>query len=131
LSTKARIPFYRNPTIRGIAAQIIVLGLVVWALVTIFNNTVTNLNERGIQTGIGFMDQVAPFAVGFSPFIDFTLGESTYWDVFLIGIQNTIIVSILGILAATIIGFLVGVMRLSPNFLLSRFALVYIEKDPG
>jgi general L-amino acid transport system permease protein len=127
LSTKARIPFYRNPTIRGIAAQVIVLGLVVWALVTIFNNTVTNLNERGIQTGFGFMDQVAPFAVGFSPFIEFTLGESTYWQVFLIGIQNTIIVSVLGIFSATIVGFLVGVMRLSPNFLLSRFALVYIE----
>ncbi|MGF1620536.1 MAG: amino acid ABC transporter permease [Rhodomicrobiaceae bacterium] len=127
MSSKARIPFYRNPAIRGIAVQIAVLGLVVWALLTVFDNTVTNLRERGIQTGFSFFDQVAPFAVGFSPFIEFKLGESTYWEVFLIGIQNTIIVSVLGIFAATIIGFLVGVMRLSPNFLLSRFALVYIE----
>ena len=127
MSSKTHIPFYRNPLVRGILAQIAVLGFVVWALLTIFNNTVTNLEERGIQTGFDFFDQVAPFAVGFSPFIEFKLGESTYWTVFLIGIQNTIIVSILGILAATIVGFVIGVMRLSPNYLLSRFALIYIE----
>ncbi len=127
LAQKARIPLYRNPAIRGIAAQVVVLVIVIWALVTIFNNTVSNLRVRGIQTGFDFMDQVAPFAVGFSPFIEYRLGESPYWLVFLIGIQNTIIVSILGIIAATIIGFTVGVMRLSPNFFLSRFALLYIE----
>jgi general L-amino acid transport system permease protein len=127
LAQKARIPLYRNPAIRGIAAQVVVLAIVIWALVTIFNNTVSNLRVRGIQTGFDFMDQVAPFAVGFSPFIEYRLGESPYWLVFLIGIQNTIIVSILGIIAATIIGFTVGVMRLSPNFFLSRFALLYIE----
>lgn len=127
MSTKARIPFYRNPVFRGLATQIIVLGLVVWAFATIVDNTVTNLNKLGIQTGIGFFEEVAPFAVGFSPFIEFKLGESTYWTVFLIGIQNTIIVSVLGIVSATLIGFVIGVMRLSPNFLLSRFALIYIE----
>ena len=127
LAQKARIPLYRNPFIRGIAAQAVVLAIVVWALVTIFNNTVENLRVRGIQTGFDFMDQVAPFAVGFSPFIEYKLGESPYWLVFLIGIQNTIIVATLGIIAATVVGFTVGVMRLSPNFFLSRFALLYIE----
>jgi general L-amino acid transport system permease protein len=127
LSSKTSIPFYRNPAVRGIAAQAAALLLVVWALYSIFDNTVTNLRERGIQTGFSFLDQVAPFAVGFSPFIEFKLGESTYWTVFFIGLQNTIIVSVLGIISATIVGFVVGVMRLSPNFLLSRFALIYIE----
>jgi general L-amino acid transport system permease protein len=127
LAQQARIPLYRNPAIRGIAAQLVVLAIVVWALATIFNNTVENLRVRGIQTGFDFMDQVAPFAVGFSPFIEYKLGETHYWVVFLIGIQNTIIVSILGVIAATIVGFTVGVMRLSPNFFLSRFALLYIE----
>jgi len=127
LNRKSRIPVYRNPAIRGIAAQAVVLGLVLWALLTIFNNTVGNLRARGIQTGFDFLDQVAPFAVGFSPFIDFRLGESPYWLVFLIGIQNTIIISVLGIVAATLLGFLIGVLRLSPNFFLSRLALIYIE----
>ncbi|RIA55816.1 amino acid ABC transporter permease [Dichotomicrobium thermohalophilum] len=127
MSRNNRIPFYRNPVYRGIAVQITVLALVLWALYTIFTNTVANLNERGIQTGFGFLTETAPFAVGFSPFIDYKLGETPYWVVFLIGIQNTIIVSVLGILAATILGFIVGVARLSPNFLLSRFASVYVE----
>jgi general L-amino acid transport system permease protein len=127
LAQKARIPLYRNPVVRGIAAQVAVLAIVIWALVTIFNNTVSNLRVRGIQTGFDFMDQVAPFAVGFSPFIEYKLGETHYWVVFLIGIQNTIIISVLGIVAATIVGFTVGVMRLSPNFFLSRFAMLYIE----
>lgn len=127
MSRRSRIPFYRNPAVRGVAVQITVLALVLWALYTIFDNTVTNLNQRGIQTGFGFLDQVAPFGISFSPFIDFKLGETTYWSVFFIGIQNTIIVSLLGVVVATILGFVVGVARLSPNFFLSRFASVYIE----
>jgi general L-amino acid transport system permease protein len=127
VSQKARIPFYRNPAVRGVIAQIVVLGVVVWALLTIFFNTIHNLQTRGIQTGFSFLDQVAPFAVGFSPFIDFKLGESPYWLVFIIGVQNTIVVSVLGIIAATILGFLLGVARLSPNFFLARFASLYIE----
>jgi len=127
LSRKSRIPFYRNPVYRGVALQIAVLGLVLWALYTIFTNTVQNLNERGIQTGFGFLDEVAPFSIGFSPFIDFQLGETNYWTVFFIGIQNTMIVSVLGIIVATLIGFIVGVARLSPNFFLSKFASAYIE----
>lgn len=127
MSRKTRIPFYRNPVYRGVAAQIAVLAFVIWAFYTIFTNTVANLNERGIQTGFGFLGEVAPFSIGFSPFIDFQLGETTYWTVFFIGIQNTIIVSALGIFVATILGFLVGVARLSPNFLLSTFASTYIE----
>jgi len=127
LTSKSRIPFYRNPVYRNVISQVVVLSVVVWALLTIFNNTVSNLNERGIQTGFGFLNETAPFQVSFSPFIEYTLGESTYWVVFFIGVQNTILVSIAGILAATIIGFLIGIARLSPNFLLASFASTYIE----
>lgn len=121
------VPWHRNPKIRGFIAQVVLLALVAWALWTIFDNTVHNLQVRGIQTGFGFLNEVAPFGVRFSPFIEFKLGESTYWDVFLIGIQNTIIVSVLGIVATTMLGFLIGVMRLSPNWFISKFASIYIE----
>ena len=77
LSRQTRIPFYRNPAYRGVAAQIAVLAFVVWAFYTIFTNTVENLNERGIQTGFGFLTEIAPFSIGFSPFIDFELSETT------------------------------------------------------
>lgn len=127
MAGKSRIPLHRDPRVRAIVFQLAAAALVIWSLMTIFSNTVKNLRERGIQTGFGFLEDVAPFNVGFSPIIEFKLGTSTYWDVFLIGIQNTIIVSIFGIIAATILGFFVGIMRLSPNFLVSRIALVYIE----
>jgi len=107
--------------------QILALAFVVYGLYSLFQTTVDNLVARGIQTGTSFFDEVAPFQIGFSPFFDYKLGESTYIDVFFVGIQNTILVSVLGIFAATILGFLIGIIRLSPNWLLSRGALVYIE----
>jgi len=126
-SNQTSIPWHRDPRVRAVIIQAILLFTVAWALITIFNNTVTNLEGQGIHTGFGFLDQIAPFAVGFSPFIEFTLGKSTYWDVFLIGIQNTIIVSLLGIVAATLLGFVIGVMRLSHNWLIAKVASLYIE----
>ena len=122
-----KTPWHRNPKVRGVIAQIVLVVLVAWALTTIFHNTVANLEERGIKTGFSFLHEVAPFGISFSPFIKFTLGESTYWDVFLIGIQNTIIVSFFGVIAAVLLGFLIGVMRLSQNWFVSKFATIYIE----
>ena len=123
----ASVPWHRNPRVRGIVAQVVLLGLVAWGLWTIFGNTMHNLQVRGIHTGFGFLGEVAPFGVRFSPFIEYKLGESTYWDVFLIGVQNTIIVSVFGVIATTILGFVIGVMRLSPNWFVSKFASIYIE----
>ncbi len=122
-----KIPIHRNPLIRSIVFQISLLGLVYLVGYFLYHNTVTNLEQRGIKTGFDFLNDVAPFNIGFSPFLEFELGKSTYWQVYLIGIQNTILVSILGIIGATILGFVIGIMRLSPNWLISRFAVVYIE----
>ncbi len=127
MAQKTKIPFHRDPKIRSLALQITIPALVIWGLYTLFQNAVYNQEQRGIKTGFDFLDQVAPFAVGFSPFLEFNLGESTYWQVLFIGIQNTILVAVLGIIAATVLGFLIGIMRLSPNWLISRFATVYIE----
>ena len=126
-NTAPATPWHRDPGIRALIFQALLLLIVIWSLGTIFSNTVTNLENRGIHTGFDFLHEVAPFAVGFSPFIEFKLGESTYWDVFLIGIQNTMIVSLLGIVAATLLGFFIGIMRLSPNWLVSKMASAYIE----
>ena len=125
--TAPATPWHRDPAVRALVFQALLVLVVAWSLGTIFSNTITNLESRGIHTGFDFLDEVAPFAVGFSPFIEFKLGESTYWDVFLIGIQNTMIVSVLGIVAATLLGFIIGIMRLSPNWLVSKIASVYIE----
>lgn len=127
MANTSKIPIHRNPLVRSIFFQVGLLGLVSLVLYLLYQNTVTNLEQRGIRTGFDFLHDIAPFNIGFSPFLEFELGKSTYWQVYLIGIQNTILVSVLGIIAATILGFIIGVMRLSPNWLISRFALVYIE----
>jgi general L-amino acid transport system permease protein len=127
VSPTDHVPFHRNPKVIAVFSQLLIATLLAGFLYWIYSNTIENLNRAGIQTGFGFLDQVAPFKVGFSAFLEFKLGESTYWRVFWIGVQNTIFVSILGIIAATLLGFTVGIMRLSPNWIISRFALVYIE----
>lgn len=127
MSQNDHVPFHRNPVILSVISQILVALILAGFLYWIYSNTVENLNKAGIKTGFGFLDQVAPFKIGFSAFLDFRLGESTYWDVFWIGVQNTIFVSIMGIIAATLLGFTIGIMRLSPNWIVSRIALVYIE----
>ena len=127
MTERARVPLHRDPKFRALVFQILALGFVVYGFYSLFQTTVDNLVARGIQTGTSFFDEVAPFQIGFSPFFDFKLGESTYIDVFFVGIQNTILVAVLGIIAATILGFFIGVVRLSPNWLVSRGALAYIE----
>jgi general L-amino acid transport system permease protein len=127
VTERTRIPLHRDPKVRAIVFQVAALFFVVYGIYSLFETTVENLVSRGIQTGTSFFDEVAPFQIGFSPFLDFNLGQSTYLDVFFVGIQNTILVAVLGIVAATILGFIVGVIRLSPNWLASRVALAYIE----
>ena len=124
-----KIPLHRNPKVRGIFFQAIAIIVFAWALIFIFINTIENLQARGIKTGIHFLDDVAPFAVplNFFPFWDITLGKSLYWEIFVVGIQNTLLISILGIISATLLGFFIGILRLSPNWLLSRLASIYIE----
>ena len=127
MTERIRIPLHRDPKVRAIVFQVLALFFVVYGIYSLFETTAENLVARGIQTGTSFFDEVAPFQIGFSPFLDFNLGTSTYIEVFFVGIQNTILVAVLGIIAATGLGFLIGVTRLSPNWLASRIALIYIE----
>ena len=123
----SKIPWYRRPRVRSIVIQVIFAIILFGAINTIFNNTVENLRDRGIKTSFDFLGEVAPFNLGFSPFIEYELGVSQYWEVFLIGIGNTLLVGILGVLAAGFFGLIIGVLRLSPNWLVSRLVTVYIE----
>jgi general L-amino acid transport system permease protein len=116
--------FY-NPTFRSVAFQFIAVVALVFFVYTIVNNALTNLESRGIATGFDFLDQRAGFGIGLT-LIDFG-SSSTYGRTFFVGLLNTALVSALGIFFATILGFLLGIARLSSNWLVSRFAAVYIE----
>lgn len=117
--------FWRDPKKRQWIFQILVLALVGLLFAYIFHNTLYNLEKRGISTGFGFLSHEAGFNVLMSliPYDE----TYTYGRTFLVGLLNTLLVSAIGIVFATIIGFVVGVARLSRNWIISRLATLYIE----
>ncbi|NRF63137.1 amino acid ABC transporter permease [Vibrio coralliilyticus] len=114
-----------NPTFRSVVFQIIAILALVFFFYTIVNNALTNLEARGIATGFGFLTQEAGFGIGLT-LIEYDETYS-YGRTFIIGLLNTALVSVLGIVLATVIGFVMGIARLSSNWLVSRLAAVYIE----
>ncbi|MCW5746557.1 MAG: amino acid ABC transporter permease [Alphaproteobacteria bacterium] len=122
---KARVAPWNDPVIRGWFFQIVVVGavaLLAWYLVS---NTLANLERQKIATGFDYLSREAGFEIGdtlipYSP-------ASTYARALLVGVLNTLRVAVLGILLATILGTLIGVGRLSPNWLLSRLCEWYVE----
>lgn len=111
--------------LRGWLYQVSLVLLLLLVTVAALQNLGDNLARRGISLGFKFLSQQAGFDIGFS-IIPFT-GTDTYWRVFLVGVTNTLLAAGLGIVFATILGFVIGVARLSPNWSVSRLALAYVE----
>ncbi len=118
-------PFWRDPAKRALLFQALMLAGVFAVIGFIVSNTLANLEARGITTGFGFLDDTAGFGIVQS-LIEYS-PQSSYGRTFVVGLLNTLLVSALGIVAATLIGFLVGIARLSPNWLLARLASAYVE----
>jgi len=111
--------------IRGWVFQGLVLIVLLLLAIWILHNTAANLRAANIPFGFDFLHMRAGFDISQKP-IDYTL-DSSHAQAFKIGLLNTIIVSVLGIVFATIIGFIVGISRLSSNWLLAKAATVYVE----
>ncbi len=109
----------------GVVVQILFVAAVVWIGYEIVENARENLQAQRIATGFGFMSNTASFAVS-QALIPFTESD-TYSRVFVVGLLNTLLVSVVGIVIATIIGVLVALGRLSPNWLLARISGGYVE----
>lgn len=119
-----------DPKVRGLFFQAVLLISLILFFYWIISNTVTNLAEQNKQSGFGFLGDVAGFKPATTPgtwAIDYRNGVSTYLDIFWVGIINTLAVSVIGIFFATIIGFVIGIFRLSSNVILNGFATVYVE----
>lgn len=116
--------FY-NPTFRAVIFQVIAVAALAFFFYSIINNALTNLETRGIATGFDFLNQEAGFGIGLT-LIDYDETFS-YGRTFFVGLLNTALIAVLGVLLATILGFIIGIARLSPNWLVSRFAAIYIE----
>lgn len=115
----------RNRKVRGILFQLLtVLGLVAF-LWYIGSNTMHNIEQRGIKTGFAFLDNSAGFGISEAP-VAYTETD-THGRVFFVGLLNTLIVSFYGIIFATILGILIGVLRLSNNWLIRKLSSAYID----
>jgi len=114
-----------NPAVRAWLFQIIAIVAVVAVALYLIHNTVTNLNNRGITSGFAFLNRAAGFGI-VQHLIDYQQGD-TYGRVFLVGLLNTLLVSALCILFASILGFFLGLARLSDNWLLRKLSTIYIE----
>ncbi len=103
--------------------------LIVIALVALFwmiiSNTITNLRKQNIASGFGFWNQIAGFDIS-QTLIDYT-SRSSYGRAFWVGLLNTLVVSAIGIVLATLVGFTMGIARLSSNWLIARIGTIYVE----
>ncbi|MQT34319.1 MAG: ABC transmembrane type-1 domain-containing protein [Pseudomonas helleri] len=116
---------FSDPKVREWLFQIITIVAVVSLGWYLFNNTQTNLQHRGITSGFEFLERSAGFGIA-QHLIDYKESDS-YARVFVIGLLNTLLVTVIGVVLATLLGFIIGVARLSPNWMINKLATVYVE----
>ena len=117
---------WTDPVFRSVVWQVVIVGIIggiIWYLAA---NTNRNLASRHIATGFAFLSRNAGIPIGESP-IPYDPAVSTYGDALIIGILNTLKVAVIGVVLATILGTVIGIARLSRNWLVSRLAATYVE----
>ncbi|WP_122893524.1 amino acid ABC transporter permease [Arcobacter peruensis] len=119
------VAFYNNPENRAIIYQVLALAGIFIFTYFILNNMFENIEKRGINTGFDFLSSEAGFGI-LQSLVAYDESDS-HGKVFLVGLLNTILVSVIGIIFATIIGLLVGIGRLSKNFMVSKLSMIYVE----
>jgi general L-amino acid transport system permease protein len=120
-----RVPFWLDPKKRAILFQFITLGMVGLLAYYLISNTLLNLEKQKIATGFGFLHKEASFEIGES-LIPYSAANS-YARALLVGALNTIKVAFVGVVFTIILGTIIGVARLSTNWLLAKLATIYIE----
>jgi general L-amino acid transport system permease protein len=124
-SLPGKVPFWLDAKKRAIFYQIGVIGIVGLLAYYLVSNTIANLERQNIATGFGFLNKPASFEIGES-LISYS-AANTYGRALIVGALNTVKVSFIGIVITVILGTIIGVARLSGNWLLNRMAVIYIE----
>ena len=124
-SSRSGSAFWNDPRFRSIFFQLLLVTVIAGFGWYLFHNTSANLQRQGIASGFDFLNSTAGLGI-IMTLIEYS-EESTYGRAFWVGLANTLVMSAIGIVLATIIGFIVGVARLSSNWLIGRMATVYIE----
>jgi general L-amino acid transport system permease protein len=117
--------FWNDPAVRAILFQALAAAVVAGFFYYIINNALTNMEARGITTGFTFLSNPAGFGI-LQSLIDFDETHS-YGRTFVVGLLNTLLVSVLGIIFASLLGLVIGIGRLSHNWLIAKLATIYIE----
>jgi len=115
-----------DPKVRGLFYQIVLVLVVTSLFYFAATNAIDNLRRAKIASGFGFLENTAGFDIS-QTLIPFSAAGSTYGDAFIVGLLNTLIVAAIGIVLATFLGFLVGIARLSTNWMVAKTAMVYVE----
>ncbi len=121
----AAVPPWRDIRVLRVVAQVVVLLVVGVIIALAVRNMLMAMEARGLGFGFGFLNRSAGFEISESP-IPYR-PRDTYGTAFLVGLLNTLFVSIIGIVLATVLGIIVGVARLSPNWLVNKVAAGYVE----
>ena len=124
-TARPKAPLIHNPKVRSIVYQALLCALIVFLAWGAIDNAAENLARAKIASGFGFWDHIAGFDIS-QTLIDYS-STSSYGRAFWVGLINTLLVATLGIVLATVLGFVIGIARLSKNWLLARMAGGYVE----
>ena len=124
--TNATDSFVYDPRFRSLLFQGLLFIVIVAFFAALTNNTIENLARNRITTGFGFLDTVAGFDIS-QTLIPYSSNTSTFGRAFWVGLLNTLLIAVLGIFFATILGFTIGIARLSSNWLVAKVAGTYVE----
>ena len=122
---KKKQSLLNNAFYREIFFQVLLISAILLFFWFLAHNTMANLEKRGIATGFGFLSQASGFGI-IQHLVPYDETYSFGWT-FVVGLLNTILVSCVGVVVATLLGFTVGVARLSNNWLIAKLATVYVE----
>ncbi|ADZ70432.1 ABC transporter, permease protein, putative [Polymorphum gilvum SL003B-26A1] len=121
----ARASLVNDPKVRGLFYQVLLIAVLVFVGWSIVSNTIDNLARQNIASGFGFLGNTAGFGIiqALVPYAE----TSSYGQALVVGFFNTLLVAVIGIVFATVLGFVVGIARLSNNWVISRLAYAYVE----
>jgi len=121
-----KVSLIYDPKVRSIAYQVLLCAVIIFLCYSAVRNAADNLARARIASGFGFWNQTAGFDIS-QTLIEYSAQAGTYGRAFWVGLLNTLLVAAIGIVLATIVGFLVGIARLSKNFLLRKLSTGYVE----
>jgi general L-amino acid transport system permease protein len=124
--SQAKASILYNPTYRGYFYQVVLVVALVWLFWAAATNATDNMREANIRTGFGFFWEKSGFDIN-QHLIPYGADFSTYFDAFIVGLLNTLLVAAIGIVLTTILGFTIGIARLSNNWIVARIAKIYVE----